>query len=80
MDVQQAVAAKLEALVQSGLVFTSERSENEFKSLLFRKILDGALGCKWNKQDEKRFQELFCGEHLRGPTSQSGLRFKKIRT
>eukprot|EP01043_Picozoa_sp_COSAG02_P041764 COSAG02_NODE_3491_length_6659_cov_14.231555_2_plen_1453_part_00 len=78
MKVQQTVAEKLESLVQSGLVFTSERTENEFKTLLFRKILDGSLGTKWNNSDEARFRELFCGEHRKGPTSPTGLRFKKI--
>lgn len=79
MQVQQTVAQKLQSLVRSGLVFTSERTENEFKALLFRKILDGSLGTKWSKEDEARFRELFCGEHLRGPTSPAGLTFKKIR-
>ena len=103
MDVQELVASKLQSLVASGLVFTSARAENEFKSLLFRKILDGALGSRCNytskppvacdlwvyfesllvktgsKEDEGRFQELFCGDHLKGPTSAAGLNFKKIR-
>lgn len=78
MEVQQIVAEKLKSLVQSGLVFTSERTENEFKSLLFRKILDGSLGTRWNKLDEARFRELFCGEHLKGPTGPFR-EFKRIR-
>ena len=79
MEVQQTVATKFQSLTQSGLVFTSERAENEFKSLLFRKLLDGALGTRWGKDDEARFRALFCGEHLKGPTSPAGLEFKKIR-
>ena len=54
------VAAKLEALMEVGLTFGgSPAAENEFKALLFRKMLDGRLGSKWDDVDERRFAELF---------------------
>jgi hypothetical protein len=57
--VQLQVAEKLESLLGDGLTFSDETDENEFKSLLFRKILDGRLGSVWDPTDEQRFQQLF---------------------
>jgi hypothetical protein len=46
--------------MEVGLTFGgSPAAENEFKALLFRKMLDGRLGSKWDDVDERRFAELF---------------------
>ena len=58
-SVQQAVVTKLATLIEAGLAFEDDRTELEFKGLLFRKILDGKLGERvLEADDEKRFNAL----------------------
>ena len=58
-SVQQAVVHKLATLIEAGLAFEDDRTELEFKGLLFRKILDGKLGERvLEADDEKRFNAL----------------------
>ena len=59
LAVVDAIYACIRSHDRSEVIRLPTMVKNEFKALLFRKMLDGRLGSKWGKEDEKRFQTLF---------------------
>ena len=55
-SVQAEVEAKLSELTAAGLDLGGAAEELSFKSMLFRKMLDGRLGSSWSVADEQAFQ------------------------
>ena len=58
MEIQKRVQNKLNQLVETGWSVDTLGQELEFKSLLFRKMLDGKLGCQWTQANEENFKQL----------------------